>query len=68
MKRIVDVRIETVRPDGVTVEILGDNRSGYVPRRELSWNRSVLAPPLNLKTGDLHKAVMLSGHRRGWNI
>ncbi|HRX03645.1 MAG TPA: S1 RNA-binding domain-containing protein [Anaerolineae bacterium] len=67
MSQNVQVRVEEIRSAGIIVSIPTEGRKGFVPRRELSWNRSVRNAPIEPAVGEVLNAVRLpSAHRDGY--
>ncbi|HEX9926355.1 MAG TPA: S1 RNA-binding domain-containing protein, partial [Anaerolineae bacterium] len=47
MTRVVQVEVLEIQPGGVLVKLLADDRTGFIRRGELSWDRRVgMTPPL----------------------
>lgn len=56
---VVDVRVSEARAGGLSVNILESGKTGFIPRREISWERRVSVPSVLPQAGDLVKAVIL---------
>ena len=63
MARLVQVEVLEIRPNGVLVKILEDNRVGLIRRRELSWDRRVGAIPPMPDVGDQFEAKVIRDRR-----
>ena len=56
---IVETKVIQALPNGVKVQILDTGGRGFVPRREISWERSIRVPLTFPKPGEKRKAVVL---------
>ena len=56
---IVEVRVTEARASGLYVKILENGKSGFIPRREISWERRASVPFVSPQTGELTKALIL---------
>ena len=59
MSRIVQVKVQEIRPGGLIVKLLFDGRHGYIRRRELSWDRRVRVQPPMPAVGALIEAKLI---------
>jgi len=55
----VEVRVTEARASGLYVKILENGKSGFIPRREISWERRASVPFVSPQTGELTKALIL---------
>lgn len=60
MSQIEQVIIDEVRSAGIVVHRLGDNQKGFIPRREVSWDRSVRNSPAFPNIGTQIPALVLT--------
>lgn len=65
MVDIVRVKVKDITPAGIYVEILGDDRTGFIRRKELSWDNSVEATPPRITSNQILKTKVLHKDRKG---
>lgn len=54
-------RIEKIQPERIKVKLLEENRYGFIPKQELSWDESIHATPPVFELGKIIDVVELSG-------
>ena len=57
--RIFEVKVLESRSSGVLVKIIDSGKEGFVPQKEISWNRSIRTPFRFPEVGEKRKAVLL---------
>lgn len=64
LPRKVKVQVKEVLPSGLVVRILENDSEGFIPKRELSWDRSMTYHPRIPVCGEELEAVLLPYKRR----